>query len=78
MSCFYDFENPEPNFDGHRQSSLKRMKLGTIPDRDVWDPYLLRLHLLVCFIYLFDDVVSNSAKVESKYLIEEDVEEVTA
>jgi len=32
----------------------------------------------ILFIYLFDDVVSNSAKAESKYLIGEDVEEVTA
>jgi hypothetical protein len=44
---------------------------GAIPDRDVWDPYLLRLHFLVRCIYLYDDVASNSAKAENKYLIGE-------
>jgi len=69
---------PEPNFEGHRQSSLKCVKLG------LFRTGIYGIHIFYCyicwyvlFIYLFDDVVSNSAKAESKYLIGEDVE-VTA
>jgi len=79
MSHFYDFEKPEPNFEGHRQSSLKCMKLGLFRTGMYGIPNFYGYTCwCVLFIYLFDDIVSNSAKAECKYLIGEDVKEVTA
>jgi hypothetical protein len=78
MYCIYDFE--KPGISGVQNRILwgpaqlfKMHETRPIPDR-----YLLWLHLLVCFICLFDDVVSSSAMAENKNLIGKDEQKVTA
>jgi hypothetical protein len=64
---------PQTEFCGAPAQLFTKHEAGTILDL-----YLLWLHLLVCSIYLFNNVISNSAKAENKNLFGKDVEEFTA